>query len=225
MTARVLYLIRHGRSDLEWSGTPFPTARGEQWDPPLSEEGRRQAELLAERLLVMELEPFAVYASPLRRARETAEAFAARAGLEVRIEEDLAEAHIGGWEGKPFEELIENDPDLVHHLRHQRAIWHRAPGAEREDRFRDRVRAAVEGLLARHPEENLLLFAHGGVINAYCGEVMGLRREMFFLPENTSVNSVDVDGDDRIVRFLNDVLHLTDPHFFRDAPTPTPSDP
>ena len=58
------------------------------------------------------------------------------------------------------------------------------------------------------------MFAHGGVINAYVGEVLGLGQEMFFLPENTSLNSVDVDGGTRSVRFLNDVLHLTDPHFF-----------
>ena len=225
MSARVLYLIRHGRSDFGSSGDRFTTARGEQWDPPLSEEGRRQAELLAERLLLMDLEPFAVYASPLRRARETAEAFARRAGVDVLIEDDLAEAHIGGWEGIPFEELIEGDPEIVQHLRNQRAIWHRAPGAEPEDRFRGRVRASVEELLERHADRNLVLFAHGGVINAYCGELMGVRQEMFFLPENTSVNSVDVDGPDRRVRFLNDVLHLTDPHFFRDPPTPTPSDP
>jgi probable phosphoglycerate mutase len=59
-----------------------------------------------------------------------------------------------------------------------------------------------------------LIFAHGGVINAYVGELLGLRQEMFFLPENTSLNSVDVDGEKRTVRFLNDVLHLTDPLFF-----------
>jgi 2,3-bisphosphoglycerate-dependent phosphoglycerate mutase len=225
VTARVLYLIRHGRSNFGWSGTPFATARGEQWDPPLSPEGRRQAELLAERLLQMDLDPFVVYASPLRRARETADAFARRVGVDVRVEEDLAEAHIGGWEGVPFEELVEEDPDLAHHVRNQRAIWHRAPGAEREDRFRARVREIVEELLLRHPDGNLLLFAHGGVINAYCGDLLGLAQEMFFLPENTSVNSVDVDGRARTVRFLNDVLHLTDPYFFRGEQPVTPSDP
>jgi hypothetical protein len=39
------------------------------------------------------------------------------------------------------------------------------------------------------------------------------------------VNSVEIDGELRRVRFLNDVLHLTDPHFFRDGPPYTPSDP
>jgi 2,3-bisphosphoglycerate-dependent phosphoglycerate mutase len=214
VTGRVLYLIRHGQSDFGWDGERFATSRGDQWDPPLSEEGRGQARLLAKRLLVMDLAPFVIYSSPLRRASETAEAFAGQIGAGVSFDDELVEAHIGGWEGKPFEEIIQSDPEVVQHIRHQRAIWHRAPDAELGDRFRTRVRDAVEGLLRKHPRENVLLFAHGGVINAYVGELLALSQEMFFLPENTSLNSVDVDGDTRIVRFLNDVLHLTDPHFF-----------
>ncbi len=214
MTDRVLYLIRHGQSDLGWQGERWASARGEQWDPPLSERGAEQAALLAGRLLVMDLEPFVVYSSPLRRANETAEAFARLAGTDVTVDDELVEAHIGGWEGKPFEEIIGSDPDVVQHIRNQRAIWHRAPGAEGGDGFRARVRSAVDAIVEGHPAENVLIFAHGGVINAYVGELLGLRQEMFFLPENTSLNSVDVDGEKRTVRFLNDVLHLTDPLFF-----------
>lgn len=214
VTGRVLYLIRHGQSDFDWAGDRWASARGDQWNPPLSEKGREQAALLAKRLLVMDLEPFAVYSSPLRRAAETAESFAREVGAEVHLDDELVEAHIGGWEGKPFEEIIESDPGIVQHIRHQRAIWHRAPGAEQGDRFRIRVREAVEAHLSRHPSENLLLFAHGGVINAFVGDVLGLGQEMFFLPENTSLNTIDVEADTRSVRFLNDVLHLTDPHFF-----------
>jgi 2,3-bisphosphoglycerate-dependent phosphoglycerate mutase len=214
VSGRVLYLIRHGQSDFDWAGDRWASARGDQWNPPLSEKGREQAALLAKRLLVMDLEPFAVYSSPLQRAAETAEAFAHEVGAEVHFDDELVEAHIGGWEGKPFEEIIESDPGIVQHIRHQRAIWHRAPGAEQGDRFRIRVREAVEAHLSRHPSENLLLFAHGGVINAFVGDVLGLAQEMFFLPENTSLNTIDVEADTRSVRFLNDVLHLTDPHFF-----------
>ncbi len=67
----------------------------------------------------------------------------------MTFDDELVEAHIGGWEGKPFEEIIESDPGIVQHIRHQRAIWHRAPGAEQGDRFRARVREAVEA----HPVE------------------------------------------------------------------------
>jgi probable phosphoglycerate mutase len=214
VTGRVLYLIRHGQSDFGWQGERWAGARGEQWDPPLSERGAEQAALLAGRLLVMDLDPFVVYSSPLRRANETAQAFARLTGTHVTVDNELVEAHIGGWEGKPFEEIIGSDPDVVQHIRNQRAIWHRAPGAESGDGFRARVRSAVDAIVDGHPGENVLIFAHGGVINAYVGELLGLRQEMFFLPENTSLNSVDVDGEMRTVRFLNDVLHLTDPLFF-----------
>jgi probable phosphoglycerate mutase len=214
VTGRVLYLIRHGQSDIGWAGEGWASVRGDQWNPPLSERGHEQATLLAKRLLVMDLDPFVVCSSPLRRASETARAFARVVGADVAFDDELVEAHIGGWEGKPFEEIIESDPDVVQHVRNQRAIWHRAPGAESGSGFRARVRSAIDSILERHPDENLLVFAHGGVINAYVGELLGLTQEMFFLPENASLNSVDIDGETRTVRFLNDVLHLTDPHFF-----------
>lgn len=214
MTGRILYLIRHGESDFDRTDDRWPSPRGDQWDPPLSKRGREQAALLTRRLRVMDLDPFVVYSSPLRRATETADAFAREAGVDVALDDELVEAHIGGWEGKSFEEIIESDAEVMQHLRHQRAIWHRAPDAEGADRFRIRIHDAIEGLLRTHADENLLLFVHGGVINAYVGGILGLGQEMFFLPENTSLNSVDVHAETRTVRFLNDVVHLTDPHFF-----------
>jgi 2,3-bisphosphoglycerate-dependent phosphoglycerate mutase len=214
--SRVLYLIRHGRSDFD-SGEMSATARGDQWDPPLSEEGQRQARLLAARLRVMELEAAAVYCSPLRRARETVEPYADAAGVEVVFEEDLVEAHIGSWEGLPFEEIVASDADLVHRIRNQQAIWSRAPGGESERDFRARAVTALDSILASHPGGDVVVVAHGGVINAYCGNVLGLPSAMFFLPENTSINSVVVDGDRRTVRFLNDIAHLTDPQLFEEG--------
>jgi broad specificity phosphatase PhoE len=63
---------------------------------------------------------------------------------------------------------------------------------------------------------------HGAVINAYVAPLVGVDHEMFFVPENASLNSVVVDGDSRRVRFLNDALHLTDPHLFTAAERTTP---
>lgn len=212
MSERILYLIRHGESD--FGSKDFTRgARGPQWDPPLGQRGREQAQLLARRLLSMR-PPAAVYSSPLRRTRETATPFAEAARIDVRVEEDLMEAYIGEWEGKPFEEILASDERILHRLRNQEPIWSHAPGAEAIAPFRARVRATVEGILARHPEGNVVVICHGGVINAYVAPLLGVDHEMFFVPENTSLNSVVVDGDQRRVRFLNDALHLTDPHFF-----------
>ena len=215
MTERILYLVRHGESDFET--TEFSTsARGEQWDPPLSARGREQATLLADRLVAM-IPPVAVYSSPLRRARETAGAFADRVSMAVGIEDDLAEAHLGDWEGKPFEEILRADEQMLHRIRNQEPIWRHAPGVEELAPFRARVRDAVEAILVRHPSGNVFVVCHGAVINAYLAPILGVDHEMFFVPENTSLNSVVAEGDVRRVRFLNDALHLTDPHLFAGA--------
>ena len=218
MTERILYLVRHGESDFD--RREFTTsARGEQWDPPLSARGREQASLLADRLVSM-TPPAAVYSSPLRRARETAKAFADRASMEVGVEDDLAEAHLGGWEGKPFEEILRADELMLHRIRNQEPIWRHAPGVEELAPFRARVRDAVERILGAHPSGNVVIVCHCAVINAYVAPLLGVDHEMFFVPENTSLNSVLADGDLRRVRFLNDALHLTDPHLFADVDPP-----
>jgi broad specificity phosphatase PhoE len=215
VTERILYLVRHGESDFDT--TEFSTsARGKQWDPPLSARGREQATLLADRLVAM-VPPVAVYSSPLRRARETAGAFADRVSMEVGVEDDLAEAHLGDWEGKPFEEILRADEQMLHRIRNQEPIWRHAPGVEELAPFRARVRDVVEGILARHPSGNVFIVCHGAVINAYLAPILGVDHEMFFVPENTSLNSVVAEGEVRRVRFLNDALHLTDPHLFAGA--------
>jgi broad specificity phosphatase PhoE len=214
--SRVLYLIRHGRSDLD-SNAMSATPRGDQYDPPLSAEGRRQAELLAKRLCVMDLHASAVYCSPLRRARETVAPYAEASGLAVVYDDGLMEAHIGGWEGLPFEEIVASDAEIARSIRNQQAIWSNAPGGESGASFRRRIVGAVDRILERHPVDDIVVVAHGGVINAFCGSVLGLAQDMFFLPENTSINSVIVDEERRSVRFLNDVAHLTDPQLFEDV--------
>lgn len=210
---RLLFLIRHGRSDAA-ADDVVETPRGPQWDPPLDEVGRRQAELLTRRLLLMDPRPAVVYSSTMRRARQTITEFAERSGHDVQYDDDLIEANIGAWESKPFEEIIASDEQMLHRFRNQDAIWRHAPGAESLEGLRQRVRSAVEGILGRHRRGNVIIVAHGGVINAYVGEVLGLEQEMFFLPENTSLNSIVVDGDRRAVRFLNDDRHLAQPHLF-----------
>jgi len=210
---RLLFLIRHGRSDFDSTDT-MRTARGVQWDPPLGSEGREQAELLGRRLALMP-PPAAVYCSTLRRARETVEPYAARTGCDVTYLEELAEAFIGSWEGMSFEEIVRTDAEMLHLFRNQEAMWRRAPGAEPLPELQERATTAIESILRRHPDGNVFVMAHGGIINAYIGPVLGLHeREMFFLPDNTSINSVVVEGDRRSVRFLSDIRHLNEPHFF-----------
>ena len=216
MTERVLYLIRHGQSDFD-SEEMLSTPRGEQFDPPLSALGREQAQKLAARLLVMD-PPAVVYSSTMRRTRETIAPYAAATGIEVLEDPDLIEGHVGEWERVSFREILASDEGMLYRIRHQEPLWPHAPGIEQLEPFRGRVVGAIERILERHTEGNVIVVCHGGVINAYLAPILGIDHAMFFLPENTSLNGVVVDGAVRRIRFLNDVLHLTDPDLFEDAP-------
>ncbi len=84
----VVYLVRHGES----AGNVNLGMRRSD-DPPLTERGRAQASRAAAALAKVGID--AVYSSPLRRARETAEAIAAASGAPVRVVEGFAEVGMG----------------------------------------------------------------------------------------------------------------------------------
>jgi probable phosphoglycerate mutase len=196
--------------------------RGRQWDPPLGEQGREQAQRLAVRLVQMD-PPAAVFVSPFRRCRQTLAPYvdAAPPGVpEPIVDDDLGEVFVGAWEGMRFEDIVAGDEELARRFRDQEAMFSMAPGGESGPELRARVVPAVERCLASVSSGTLLIVTHGGVINAYLGHLMGIHRDMFFLPDNASINSVDADGGRREVRFLNDGRHLTDPGVFTSPAPP-----
>jgi probable phosphoglycerate mutase len=224
---RRLYLIRHGRASHR-SSKEAETTRGRVADPPLDQTGREQAKILANRLLKME-PPAAIYVSPLQRARQTIAPFEEATGISATVVDDLAEWYGGGWEFKEFEELLHEHPEMPSRFLRQDPIFFLAPGGEPQDAFQARVVGAVESALDAHPKGDVWIVCHGGVINAYVGMVMRIReQEMFFLPPNTSINTIRVIGNERHVWFLADDTHLTEPELFADhlhAPAYTPGHP
>jgi probable phosphoglycerate mutase len=225
---RRLYLIRHGRAHSRASDEAM-TSRGVVADPPLDETGRQQAEILTRRLLKM-VPPAGLYVSPLRRARETVAPFEAAAGRTATVVDDLTEWYGGAWEFKEFEQLLVEHPEMPGRVLRQDPVLFLAPGGERQDAFQSRVVGAIEEILASDTDGDVWAVCHGGVINAYVGRILGIReQEMFFLPPNTSINTIRVRGADRDVWFLADDTHLTQPDLFADdvhrpAYTPAQSD-
>jgi probable phosphoglycerate mutase len=211
VTSRVLTLIRHARVDFD--ARDFrESPRGRQWDPPLGAEGLEQGRLLATRLGTADA-PEAIWCSPFTRCRQTIEPYADAAGVEVHLDERLGEVYVGEWEGKSFEEIIESDEELARRFREQEAMFSMSPGGESGSELRARVLPAIEELLST-TRGNVYVVAHGGVINAYVATLLGLAQDMFFLPDNTSLNTIVVEERAPRVRFLNDVRHLTDPGVF-----------
>ena len=211
MSVRLL-LIRHGQVD--WHRRDFlDSPRGRQFDPPLSEKGQEQARLLGARLMLID-PPGAIVSSPFARCMQTLAPFLEATGSEARTDPDLGEVFVGQWEGMGFEEIVGGDEEMARRFREQDPIFAAAPGGESGQELRARVIPAVERALRGVEDGTVVVMAHGGVINAYLGHIMGIDRDLFFLPENASINSVLVDGDVREMRFMNDVRHLTDPAIF-----------
>jgi broad specificity phosphatase PhoE len=215
VTERRIYLIRHGKADHR-STAHTPTPRGDTADPPLDATGLEQAAALTRRLRMMP-GPAAIYCSTLTRARETIAPYLEATGRTATYLDDLAEWHAGDWELKEFEELLTEHPEMPDRVLFQDPVFVLAPNSEQVSAFRRRVVDAVEGALAANPDGDVWVVCHGGVINAYIGHVLGVRdQEMFFLPPNTSINTVKVDGDRRTMWFLGDDTHYTSPELFPD---------
>lgn len=189
-------LIRHARPEREQNPDGVPA------DPPLSALGREQAAALARWLAGESLG--AVYASPLRRAHETAAPLLRDRALALRVEEGLAEYDRGESSYIPLEELKQLDPAAW------RASASQGPYAGRDlSRFRETVARAVDAIARRHPGERVALVCHGGVINAWAAEVLGLAGTIFFEPAYTSVSRFLVARDGpRSVKSLNETAHL-----------------
>ncbi len=199
-------LVRHGES--VWNGER--RIQGNQ-DPPLSARGRRQAELLARRVRAHLPGAVAVYASPLRRATETAEIVRAAMGLPVFPDPGLREMCLGEWEGMTVPEIQAAFPGTYEAWLADPLV-HPAPGGERLEAFGRRVAEAVERARAAQPWQDVILVAHGGPIKAILCHVLGLEiRSLFRIKQdNTAVSLVEVDDAARRVVLVNDTCHLTE---------------
>ncbi|MEY2418387.1 MAG: 2,3-bisphosphoglycerate-dependent phosphoglycerate mutase [Actinomycetota bacterium] len=172
-------------------------------DPPLSDEGFRQAALLGEWLRHEKIH--ALYASHLLRAQQTAEPIAQAHRLEIVTEPDVAEFDRDASSYIPFEEIDRNSAEF-------RAIVtgdYTAIGGPSPKEFVGKIVDAMDRIIEQHPSQTVAVVCHAGVINAYMAHVLGLDKVIFFGPGYTSVNRVLANSAGmRGVGSLNELAHL-----------------
>lgn len=133
-----------------------------QIDIPLNETGRWQAERTAAALADEPID--ALYASDLRRARQTAEAIARRHGLALQTHPGLRERHFGDFQGRTWAELERQHPEVVRAWKAREPDF-APPGGESLLVLRARVEATFAELAARHAGGQIAVVAHGGVLD------------------------------------------------------------
>jgi glucosyl-3-phosphoglycerate phosphatase len=199
-----LVLVRHGVTDWNregrWQG---------RLDPPLSETGRREAALVAERIAAdHDLRPARILSSTLARATVTAGVIGQAVGVEVEPEPRLMEIGAGEWEGRTHAELEATDGERYR-------LWRTTPGygppgGEPLTDASARVRAILTEVQAGHAWP-VLLVSHGGILRYLARNLLDLspeRAEALDI-DNASVSSAArLDGGSWRVERWNDTLHL-----------------
>lgn len=152
-----LLLTRHGEAHCNLSGV----AGGEKTCTGLTDRGRTQVRLLAERLYAEAL-PDVLYAAPRRRVQESAQILSGTLGLPMHIEPGLSGPHHGDADGRPWDEIKtafggppQSDPGRPY-----------APGSETWNQYLARAGAALSELIRRHDGQRILIAGHGETVDA-----------------------------------------------------------
>ncbi len=158
-----------------------------QLDIPLNERGHWQA---ARTAAALREEPIAaVYSSDLARAHQTARAIAAAQGLDVRSHPGLRERHFGVFQGKTWTELEVEEPEATQAWR-TRVPEFAPAGGENLLQLRERIAAALDEIAAGHADEQIVIVAHGGVLDMVYRLATGLELQAprTWLVENAAIH-------------------------------------
>ncbi|MGN1137442.1 MAG: histidine phosphatase family protein [Oscillospiraceae bacterium] len=183
-----IYAARHGQT--EWNLNDRICGRT---DVELTETGRQQALLLAEKAYEkgdIDL----IVCSPMKRARDTAQAVADRIGCNIMIDERLIEWDYGDYEGKhrTTEGFAENKTEFGVKMH---------GGGESVLQLAHRTYSVIDDVIKNYPDKNVLLVCHGGVcriIETYFNDLTTHDYSNFFMgncelreyivPENAKIS-------------------------------------
>jgi 2,3-bisphosphoglycerate-dependent phosphoglycerate mutase len=198
----VLYAVRHGET--EWNSVEKQQGH---LDSPLTENGIRQAQFLADGLAKKNID--ILFSSDLGRAMQTAEIIGERLSLRIHTDMRLRERHFGIMQSltrKEFEErfpaearkLHSNDPDYV------------LPGGESARQLFNRCIECAEELAGNHAGKNILIVGHGGVLKSFFHKATNLslaepRRYSLF---NASINSFSISNGQWRLDTWGEIAHL-----------------
>ena len=168
--ATTILLVRHGQTPT--TGKVLP---GRAKGLHLADEGRKQAEIAAERIAELGRVD-AVYSSPLERAKETAAPISKALGLTTTVDRGLFECDFGDWTGKELKTLMK----LPEWQTVQRApSTFRFPNGESFTEMQTRMVSALDRLRLQHPGGTIVCVSHADTIKAAVAHALGTHIDLF----------------------------------------------
>ncbi|WP_310257391.1 histidine phosphatase family protein [Fictibacillus barbaricus] len=191
-----ILLIRHGESEADILQVHEGRA-----DFELTDRGRKQVRAMAEKVK-KDFLPEIIYASTLKRARETATVLSEVTGVPLQLEEELMEYNNGVQAGLAFEEA-KKYPRPVH-------LHDRYEEGESHIEFCMRIETIFSKILAASTQKRIAIVAHGGVINCLLRSFfhMPISQDFYFLNGDTGISLLEIKEYRKVVHFLNNTSHL-----------------
>lgn len=184
MDATRILAIRHGET--AWN---VDTRIQGHLDIPLNDTGLQQARWLAQALAERDSID-AIYSSDLSRAHVTAQTIGEAVGLEVTTTTGLRERSFGDFQGRTYAQIEDELPDLAWHWRKRTPDWVPPGGGESLVALRERISMTVNHLAAQHMGGQIVLVAHGGVLDVLyrLATQLDTQAPRTWLLPNTAVN-------------------------------------
>ncbi len=164
MEVTTIDILRHGQTEAD------DILRG-RIDVALSEQGYQQMQQRVDTYIDSSFPWQQLVTSPLQRCARFTEELAAQHNTAITVDEGFLEMDFGDWDGRPFHELRDENPELF------TKIWrephkHCPPNAESFAEFSERISSAWDNLVEQYYGKHILLVCHGGVIRALLGYIM-----------------------------------------------------
>lgn len=198
-----ILLIRHAVNDF------VKTGKLAGWTPGvhLNDEGKAQAEALGQRLADTPIQR--LYASPLERTMETAEAVRQHhPGLEIQQHPQIGEVRYGDWEGMEISKLTGRK--MWHMVQHypSRASF---PNGEAMRDVQIRGVNAIEALVTAHPRETVAVVSHADLIKMILAHYLGMHLDEFqrIVIAPASISTLALGYGRPYVAAMNDTAHIT----------------
>lgn len=150
--------IRHGETPWNVDGR----LQG-HLDIPLNDIGLWQAQQVAKALADESIA--AIYSSDLQRAYATAQAIAQLNAAPLTADAQLRERSFGSFEGQTFKQIEASQPEVAQLWRTRDPHFAMGGGGESLLALRARIAQAVDRIALAHPDEQIVLVAHGGVLD------------------------------------------------------------
>ena len=194
-------ILRHGTTELNKQGM----IQGSNVDPDLSKEGRAYAEKAAKNFDPSQFD--AVYASPLKRAQQTARIFVGDK-TPIITDKRIEELSYGSWDGKSSLEYRKKHPDAFNSKELiTDKIYNYASDVEKREDFRKRIAAFFDDLYKEHANDTVLVVCHGVVSRMICAHFLTNGDIKYFdQMQNCGLAELDINKEYGTLVYYNRVL-------------------